>query len=114
MARQNIPSVNPSIAGVTLPFTQPDAAGDGVRPNAIVLVNNGSGSPITVTLVTGGTAGDYAIADPTVTVAAGEIKAIGPFSALFPQPSGVDTGWVYLNYSSVTSVTRAVLGGHAV
>lgn len=113
MPRQFPATVHPSAAGVQLAFTAPDAAGDAVRPNAVLLINNAGGTARTVTLITGGLAGDLAIADPTVTVPAGQIVAIGPFSQVFPQISGADTGYVYVNYDAITSVTRAVLGGIA-
>lgn len=109
MPRLTLNPVSPSITGTTVAFVAADAAGDSVPANCAVLVNNASGSSITVTLVTGATADDYAIADPTVAVPAGTIVAIGPFSQLFPQTSGADAGRVYLNYSAVTSVTRAAI-----
>ena len=47
----------------------------------IVVVNNGSGAPITVTLKfgTNGKVDGQAATERTVTVAAGAVKAIGPF-----------------------------------
>ena len=112
MARTKVSAVTPSVAGAAIAYSAPTAEGDQVRPNTVLLVNNGSGSAITLTLVTGGTAGEYAVADPTVTVPAGAERAVGPFSAIFPQPSGADAGWVYVDYSSVTSVTRAAIAAN--
>jgi hypothetical protein len=112
MARTKVSAIAPSLAGAAVVYTQPTAEGDAIRPGSILLVKNGSGSTITLTLVTGGTAASYAIDDPTVTVAAGAEKAVGGFSSVFPQPVGADAGWVYVNYSSVTSVTRAVIAGN--
>lgn len=109
MARQTLNPVTPSLAGTTVAFTAANVDGDSVPTNAVVLVNNASGGAVTVTLVTGATAGDYAIADPTVSVPAATIVAIGPFSNLFPQQSGADAGRVYLNYSAFASVTRAAI-----
>lgn len=109
MARTFVAPVYPSLAGTSINYSAPTVEGDAVRPNTVLLIKNGSGAPITITLQTGGTVGDLAIADPTVSIAAGAEKAIGPFSGVFPQPSGADAGWVYVDYSAVASVTRAAI-----
>lgn len=78
------------------------ATGDGVK----LLVKNGSGSAITVTLVTPGTVdGDLAIADRTVSVAAGATTAI-PMTDRYKDPA---TGLATVTYSSATTVTVAVI-----
>ena len=86
-----------------------DMEGDAVRLSNKIWINNGSLASVTVTLITGGTAEGLAVDDPTVTITAGQAKLIGPFPAVFGQPAGVDGGWVFINYSSITSVTRACL-----
>jgi hypothetical protein len=55
-----------------------------------------------------GAGGDLAIADPTVSIPVGDF-AIGPFEDVFPQISGTDAGWVAIEYSSVTGLTRTVM-----
>jgi hypothetical protein len=78
------------------------ATGDGVK----LLVKNGSGSSITVTLVTPGKVdGDLDIADRTFTVAAGEIGAI-PMTDRYRDKA---TGLATVTYSSATSVEVAVI-----
>lgn len=112
MPRQKPAAVAPpGPDGSVIAFTAPVLAdGDAVYPNNMLVVQNNSGATITLTIQTGGSAGNYAIADPTVTVAAATAKLIGPFDkALFAQPSGVDAGLVYIDYSAVTSVLRAVV-----
>lgn len=69
-------------------------------------VKNGGGSDIVVTITSTATYGGLAVADPTVTVTAGEDRFIGPF------PPGVynnSNGRVAVAYDSVTSVTVAAL-----
>lgn len=91
-------------------FTMQAAAGGGdkVAPaeHGAVLVTNGGGSPITITVTVPGTT-EYGQAEPdyTVSVGAGASKLIGPFDA---DLAGVD-GLVSLAYSGVTSVTVAAI-----
>lgn len=99
----------PSVLGAA--FTTQAAAGGGDKvlpnPHSAVLVTNGGGAPITVTVATpavdkyGG-----AMPDIAITVAAGASKWIGPFEADLASPSD---GLVALTYSGVTSVTVAAL-----
>lgn len=72
------------------------AAGDGVFLEA----NNGSGAPITITLVTPGTVDGLAIADRAVIVPAGERWKI-PVPRLFAKADGQCD----LTYSGVTTLT---------
>jgi hypothetical protein len=74
----------------------------------LLLVKNGSGAPITVTLVTASTSDPegLAITDKTVVVGAGVTTAIGPF------PQGIYNdadGNVNFSYSGVTSLTVKAL-----
>jgi len=69
-------------------------------------VKNGAGAPITVTIQTPGQVDGLAIADQVVTVTNGEERMIGPFP---PNIYNQDDRMVYVDYSSVTSVTAAVL-----
>lgn len=75
--------------------------------DAVLLVTNGGGSPITVTAVTQATSDSLAIADKTVSVAAGVTLAIGPFPRWLYNDA---SEYVQLTYSGVvTSVTVAVV-----
>lgn len=94
--------------GTALTFAAATVGGDTCATGSDVrlFVKNGSGSSITVTLVTPGTVdGDLAIADRTVTVAAGAETAI-PMTDLYRNPS---TGVASITYSAVTTVTVAVV-----
>jgi hypothetical protein len=72
----------------------------------MLLVTNGGGSPINVTLVTQATVDGNAVADPVVAVGNGVTKAIGPFPRYVFNDA---TGYVQVTYSAVTSVTVKVL-----
>lgn len=72
----------------------------------IAVIKNGSGAPITVTFVTPATLDGLAVTDLTVSVGAGETRAVGPF------PPGVyndANGLVSMTYSGVTTLTVAIL-----
>lgn len=72
----------------------------------ILIVENGSGGELTVTLVTQGTVDGAAIADKTVTVANGATKAIGPFP---PTVYNDSDGDVTVQYNATSSVTAMCL-----
>lgn len=95
--------------GTTLSATSANADGHSLvntaRANQLFLyVNNGGGSSINVTIQTPGTVRGLAIADQVVAVGAGAIKLIGPFDPSFYNQAA---GTVYVDFSSVTSVTVA-------
>lgn len=83
--------------------------GDAFEPNAhtFLIVKNGSGSSINVTIVT--TAEDFGqpIADIVVAVAAGTTAYIGPFEP--DEVAQPGTGLCDVTYSAVTTVTVAAL-----
>lgn len=72
----------------------------------VLLVKNGSGGSINVTIVTPGTADGNAIADLVIAIADGVTKAFGPYKR--GTYNDVD-GNVNVNYSGVSSVTAKVL-----
>lgn len=81
-------------------------SGDKVRPGSIVRVVNGSGSSVTVTMVTPGTFdGDLSITDRTVAVPAGEARYIAATEAYRSKTDQL----VSLTYSATTSVTVEVV-----
>lgn len=79
--------------------------GDSIAPNdrGFLMVKNGSGATITVTMVVPGNT-KYGIAnpDPTFAVVAGATACIGPLPVDLANPS---TGLVDFTYSGVTSLT---------
>jgi hypothetical protein len=114
MAYTQINANTPTLTGVAHVLTAPPGAGagngDALPIGSTLLVNNGSGSSITVTLQVPRTYLGYALTAPTVTVPAGQALLIGPIPAdPFGVTSGADVGRVHVDYSSITSVTRAVL-----
>lgn len=98
--------------GYTLSATSAAGGGD-VANNAngdtLIYVNNGSGSPITVTITAQNTApksslGTLTIVDLDVTVAAGAERILGPFN---PTIWNNSSNQLEIGYSSATSVTVA-------
>jgi len=91
-------------------ITQPAAeAGGDVFPNTgkeLLLIKNGSASPITLTIATPATVDGLAVSDRTVAIPAGETHLLGPFPTSYYNNA---SGQVALTYSDATSVTVAVL-----
>jgi hypothetical protein len=84
------------------------AAGDTaqVGPNKFLLVRNGSGASITVTIAVPGT--DFtgtAVPDMVQAVAAGKIKVF-PLLAVYGDPA--QNGMAAISYSATATVTRSV------
>lgn len=74
--------------------------------NIILRVENGSGAPITVTVISQATISGLAVADAAVAIPAGEFRFIGPFPpSLFNDANGK----AQITYSGVTSLTVEVL-----
>ncbi|KIX79117.1 hypothetical protein SF23_02580 [Streptomyces sp. MBRL 10] len=96
----------PVAGGATLDTSAVAAAGGGdsapCGPNRFLYVFNGDASPHTVTIATPGTVSGVAIADVTVTVAAGKTAAI-PLTNMFRGA----TGRAAITYDGVTSVKVA-------
>lgn len=81
------------------------AGGGDVFPNdgkTVLVIKNGGGAGITLTVVTPVTIDGLAVTDLTATIGAGETRAIGPFP---PAWYNDGSGNVSLTYSAVTSVT---------
>ena len=89
----------------TLPVTPTATHGNKILNDGktFLLVKNGSGSPVTVTFNTPGSVDGQAIDDLVVSVAAGKLVAIGPFTSVFNQSDG----YVWAVFSAVTDVTIA-------
>ena len=109
MARTEITPQQIVRTGLASALATPDLANGNQFVNdgqCFLYVKNASGSPITVTIDTPGTVDGLAIANLTVSVPAttGE-RMIGPFP---PGIYGQADGKVYVDWSSVTSVTAGV------
>lgn len=74
--------------------------------DTIMIVTNGSGGSLTVTLPPGGTPGGLTLSDVTGTVADGATEAFGPFP---PSLYNDSSGYVQVTWSATTSVTAAIL-----
>lgn len=94
--------------GLTPAYASADVAGDKTLPGANVYVEivNGSGSSITVTFATPGTVKSLAVADQTVTIAAGARAKVALDPDLYANRS--DSGLAAWTYSAVTTVTVGV------
>ncbi len=113
MARSTPTPVSPTLAGAVYSLAAPSADGD-ILPvgNVFLLVNNGGGSPITVTIQTTATKGGLDVTDGGGAVANGTSRVFGPFPAsMFGQADDAVVGAnkVLVDYSAITSVTRVVL-----
>lgn len=107
MAR-DVPAVQPFVTdGLAAAYTAPTANNDQVANNGrrMVHVKNGSGSSLTVTVNIGGAINGHSPTGVAVAIAAGADKFLGPFPASYNQSDGN----VYLDYSAVATITRAVL-----
>lgn len=113
MARTNVTTQPIPLAGLRPVHTAPIIDGDIVDVGRCFLsVINGGTAAITVTVVTPGTVdGDLAIEDRAVSVPVGTTPTLIPLTSThYKQPTGsADAGRAYVNYSAVTSVTRAVV-----
>lgn len=114
MARTTVPTVRPQLKdGALVDPPALVADGDIIDAGAVVLVVTAGASPTTVTIPTVRTVHGLATEDAGGVVAAGTTRVFGPFPrALFAQPADAEEGpgRVLVDYSSVTDVTRQVLG----
>jgi hypothetical protein len=113
MARANVTAQAVGAAGLSLTMTGPAVAPDGDRvplgANTFLVVRNGSGAPINVTVDTTLTADGLVVPDRVLAVAAGAVGMVPLDPQLYAQTSGADAGYGYVDYSAVTTVTRAVV-----
>ena len=113
MAYTELTVQTPTIAGV-IPADVAATASDGNRfkntGNEMLLVRNGGGSTVVVTIPTPQTIVGLSIQDPTITIATGVNRNIGPFPpSVYNNPAGgTDPNEVYVEYDQVTSVTVSV------
>ncbi len=112
MPRALVTSTTVPLTGSDPTLTAANIDGDAVELGGrlFLLVNNGSASPITVTIETPGTVDGLAVADQSVTVPAAAKRFIPLSATSYRQPAGTTfAGYAHVNYSSVTTVTRAVV-----
>lgn len=112
MARADISAQQVVVGGLNPSFSAAVADGDVFDAGRVALwVENGSGSPITVTIPTPATVSGLAVAEAGGSVPAGGFRLFGPFPrSVFGQPVGdADAGRVHVDYSAVTDVTRALI-----
>jgi hypothetical protein len=108
MARIN-PTPAPNVPGSVPTWAAASAGGDTLRAGSgILLVRNGGGAGITVSIpLPGTTRFGQALPDPTaLSIAAGAIGVIGPFESDLADPAD---NLVDVTYSAVTSVTVLLL-----
>lgn len=93
-----------SVLGTTLTQNAASAGGDKFVAGTVLVIRNGSGAGITVTVVVPGNT-KYSVAAPdyTVSVGAGAIAMIGPLPSDLADPT--DSYLITVQYSAVTSVT---------
>lgn len=94
LTRQSI-----AIAGTAITFDDATTGGDKAAPaeGVKLWIKNDGAVPVTLTLVTPGTVEGLAIADQTVTVAAGAIKAVPLLPRLYANKA--DSGLAAWTYS---------------
>ena len=99
---------NAAAVGTDLLFAAADVAGDTIPPrdDGVVVVRNGSGAEITVTVVVPGSKYGKARPDITKAVAAGAFAVFGPFPTDLADPAD---HLVDISYSAVTTVTVAAI-----
>lgn len=103
MATLAVQQIKPT--GLALALTAASGGGDAFEPgeHTFLVVKNGAGSPINVTIDTTATAFGQPIGNIVVAVAAGATELIGPFPA--GEVEQASTGLCDVTYSSVTTVT---------
>lgn len=111
MARTTLTAQKIVRTGLVPTLVTPDASGAILPAGTILVVKNGSGSSINVTVETPETRAGLAVTDQVVAVAAGATEYIGNFPAsTFVRPlGGSDPGVIYVDFSSITTVTVGAL-----
>lgn len=118
MARTAVDTQPITRGGLTPGLTEPNVDGDAIATGAVALVvDNTSGSSVTVTVLATARQDGLALEDLTVSVPAGDMILIGPFPRrTFGRPAGDqesgddDRGRAYVDWSAQTGVNRAVIG----
>lgn len=107
MARTALTVQEITRTGLTPALTAANADGHSVanEERTFLIVTNGGGGSINVTVQTPGTVDTLAVSDLVVAVPNGQTRYIGPFSKSVYDQSGADADKIYVDFSGVTSVT---------
>lgn len=115
MVRTALTIVNFAEAGITHAAVAANVDGNMFDNSGkeVLMVINGSGVSVNVTIQTQQTINGLAVADRVVAVGAGVTKFMGSFQPLilWNVVGGVDNNKAYIDYSAVTTVTVAVYRG---
>ncbi|WP_181778927.1 hypothetical protein [Pseudonocardia pini] len=111
MARSTPSAVVPTAVGATPTGLTPNADGDIVPIGVSLLVRNGSGAPITVTLQSTYARSGRELPDGGGSVPAGGYRVFGPIDSTYRQPADATVGpnLALVDYSAVASVERILL-----
>jgi len=113
MAPRIVPTAQKIVAtGLAPNLTAPTVDGDVIPTGQyFLMVTNASGASINVTAQTPQKVEGLDVAENIVAVPAAGTRMIGPFPAgTYGRPSGgADPGKVYVDYSAIASVTRALI-----
>jgi hypothetical protein len=112
MARVSVTTQPVVRTGLNPALTGPTVDGDIIDAGRVALwVDNASAGSVSVTVQATASQDGLDLQNLVVAVPAGERRLIGPFpQRTFGRSTGADAGRVYVDYSAVTSVTRAVIG----
>lgn len=84
--------------------------GNSADTETMLIVHNGSGSTVTVTLQTPGDVEGLAVEENALSVLAGDYAMVRLASSVYARPKGAaDAGKVYVDYAPQTSVEVAVV-----
>lgn len=118
MARASQTTQPPTLYKIDVDLTEPTGDGDVIDAGTRLLVVNNSASSINITVEATAAIGGLDAEDLVAAVGAGDTVILGPFpKGVFGQPSGAnesgasDQGRVYVDYSAVADVDRAVIPG---
>lgn len=112
MPRTSVTTVAASPLGVVSALVTPDVAGSivDVGNNLTLVVRNGSGGSINVTMQTPAPTADGGTVTPVVlAIAAGSTGFISLAPGLYARPVAPDAGRAYVDYSAITSVLVGVV-----
>lgn len=112
MARTSLTIQTTSRTGLSPSYVSGDAANghdfNNAGQNVVIHIKNGSGSTVTLTVVTPGTVDGLAVANRDIAIPAGEERIVGPFRK-DQYGTGNNQDTVQLDLDDDTSVTLAAL-----
>lgn len=111
MAALTVQAVRRSSNGIDLAGAAASGGGDTFPTTGkeCLVIKNGGGAGITLTVATPVTVDGLPVSELTATIGAGETRILGPFPPAWYSTDGNPGSNVALSYSSVTSVTVAVV-----